>query len=190
VSPDLETKPRLRNGLVLGFAYQVGLAAASGWPNDVTVINTPNAYASTGAMFGRGPSFYLMGALSDYVNFGFWFAYATFEDSDWRSTGAGGGIRAEAFPLVSLVPSLGNLGLSAQFGIGGTALTSKNPGVRDTDGTQSFTGVGVFHDFHIARVLGGPFAIGPNLEYDAVWSASMERHGALLGARVVWYGGP
>ena len=131
-----------------------------------------------------------MGALADYLNFGFWFGSGSFSNGDWHSTGGGGGLRVEAFPFVRLYPRLGGLGLLGQFGIGGANLTSSHPGHTEASGVQSFLGTGVFYEWSFGRFLGGHFGAGPSLEYDAMWSQPFERHGLVANARIVFYGGP
>ncbi len=181
---------RFRSGVVVGAAFGAGVVGASGYPNDVTQIGDPRYYAASGWMVGTSTSLMLMGALTDYLSFGFWYAHATAENRDFRSRGDGGGLRVEAFPLVSIAPSFAGLGLAAQFGIGSANLPSKTPGVPTAEGTQSFVGAGVFHEWTLARLLGGHLAAGPSLEYDAIWSQPFERHGLTASARVVFYGGP
>jgi hypothetical protein len=83
-----------------------------------------------------------------------------------------------------------NLGVYTQLGVGATKLHAKIPGdFPDADGAQSFLGIGAFHEWPIAKVLGGHIAGGPTFEYDVITSRPIERHGAMLGARIAFYGG-
>jgi hypothetical protein len=113
---------------------------------------------------------------------------ASFESASWKSTGVGVGFRAEVFPLVRLVPRLADTSIYGMAGVGGTELQAKG-NYPSADGTQSFAGVGVHHEFRLVRFLGGHFAAGPFVEYDAIVSASAERHWGSVGLRVAWYGG-
>lgn len=187
---ELASSHAYRSGVVVGFAFGAGLAGASGYPNDSLKIGDPSYYAASGLMGGSSGSFFVMGALSDYVSFGFWFGRGTFHNGDWRSSGSGGGFRLEGFPLVGLVPKLQGLGLLAQLGIGGGSLSATAPGVSGSDGTQSFAGAGAFYEWSFGHVLGGHLAAGPSVEYDAIWSRSFEQHGLVASARFVFYGGP
>ena len=81
-------------------------------------------------------------------------------------------------------------GLGPIFGIGSGHLTSTTPGLPNSQGTQSFLGVGVLHEWSFGHVLGGHLGAGPALEYDAIWSTPFERHGLIASARLVFYGGP
>lgn len=187
---DLAAPHDVRSGVVVGFAAGVGLAGASGYPNDALKIGNPAYYSESGMMAGSSGTVFVMGALADYVNVGFWAGAGVFGNGDWRSSGGGGGLRIEAFPLVAIAPRWSGLSLFAQFGIGTGKLDAKAPGFPESDGTRSFVGAGVFHEWSLAHALGGHVSAGPSLEYDTIGSPSFERHGLVAGARVVFYGGP
>jgi len=181
--------PQRRAGVVIGGSIGAGLAGASGYPNNATRIDDPAYYASSGLLTGTGGSIFVLGALADYVNFGFWFGTQSASSSDWKSRGIAGGFRVEAFPLVSLFPKLADLSLFSHFGVGGATLDATRGQYPGADGVQSFLGVGAFYEWCLGKFLGGHFAAGPSIEYDAIFSRSIDRRGMLLGARVVWYGG-
>jgi hypothetical protein len=179
-----------RAGLVIGFGYGAGVAGSSGYPNGASLIDDPRYYSASDLMSGTGWSFYVMGALTDYLSFGAWFGAQTYESSHWRSVGGGGGFRVEAFPLYRLVPALADLAVFAQLGLGTTALHNKLPGnYPSADGEQSFLGIGVLHEWSLFKVLGGHVAVAPTLEYDLITARAVERHNALLGVRMAFYGG-
>jgi hypothetical protein len=177
-----------RAGLVLGIAPGLAFAGASGYPNNVRLIDNPAFYSSSGLLVGSSTTIFLLGALTDYVSFGPMVNIASFETDTWTSKGFGVGFRAEAFPLVHLVPRLADTALYGQAGIGSTELKAKGP-FPSADGTQSFAGVGAHHEFRLFTMLGGHVSGGPYAEYDAIFSSSAERHWATLGLRVAWYGG-
>jgi hypothetical protein len=187
-NPATEARAR-RAGVVLGLMGGFGVAGASGYPNSASKIDDPSYYSSSDLLGGSGGSFFLMGAIADYVNFGFWFGGGTFQSKDWRSTGGGGGLRVELFPLYALVPKLKDLGVLGQFGLGSTKLEAKHGDFVPANGTQSFIATGVFYELPIFRMLGGHVAGGPSFEYDAIFSRSVERHWAMLGGRIAFYGG-
>jgi hypothetical protein len=188
VTADLDAPAKVRSGLVLGASLGVGVGAASGYPNDSTKIGDPRYYSASGAMLGTSETVVLMGALADYLTFGFWFNHAAYGAGDFHSTGDAGGLRLEVFPLTVLYPGLAGLGLLGEFGIGQARLTS--PGAPTAEGTQSFVGAGAFYEWRFGRFLGGHFAAGPSLEYDAMWSSPFGRQGLVAAARLVFYGGP
>jgi len=191
LADDSNVHAKIRSGVVLGLSAGGGVGAASGYPNNSTEIGDPAYHSASGTMFGSSASLLVMGALSDYVNFGFWFARAEFRNGDWRSEGTGGGLRVELFPLIALYPRLQGLGLFGQFGVGGGSLASTTvPDAPGSSGTQSFVGTGALYEWSFGKVLGGHLAAGPSLEYDAIFSQPFERHGLLATARLVFYGGP
>src|SRR5580692_3318526 len=110
VSLDFDKPAQRRSGFVIGLTYGVGIASSSGYPNDQNLIGDPLYYSASGPLFGFGGSGFIMGALSDWLSFGFWFGTETAGDMVPHSTGAGGGLRLELFPLYSLGGALRDLG--------------------------------------------------------------------------------
>lgn len=180
-------KAERRSGLTLGASGGIALAGASGYPNNARMIDDPAFYSSSPLLVGWSSSYFLMGAFNDYVSFGPMFTIATFESDAWKSTGWGAGFRGEVFPLVKLVPMLADAAIYGQVGFGVTELRAKGP-YPSADGSQSFLGIGIHHEWRLARLLGGHAALGPYVEYDAIRAPSAERHWATAGLRVVWYG--
>ena len=189
-SPDLDVEARIRSGVVIGLSLGAGAAGASGYPNSSSEIGDPAFHSSSGFMTGTSATIFIMGAIADYLNFGFWFGSANFRNGDWRSSGGGGGLRVEVFPLAIAYPRLAGLGVLGQFGIGGANLQSSNPAHPEASGVQSYLAAGTFYEWSFASLLGGHFAFGPSVEYDAMWSQPFERHGLVASARIVFYGGP
>lgn len=183
-----KTVPERRAGVVIGVAPGIGFAGASGYPNNQRLIGNPDFYSQSPLLVGNSTTYFLMGALNDYFSFGPMVNIATFESDKWKSTGIGIGFRAEAFPLVRLVPALADLSIYGQAGVGSTELRAKGD-YPSADGTQSFAGIGLHHEFRFFRFLGGHVAGGPFVEYDAIFSTSAERHWASAGLRLAWYGG-
>jgi hypothetical protein len=188
---DLPTPHAYRSGLVVGLSEGIAIGGASGYPNDSQDIGDPAYYSASGLAGGTVGSLFVMGALSDYLSFGFWLGNMSLKNSDWQAVGAGVGFRIEAFPLVGWVPWLHGLGVLANLGLGTGTLTSTNPDLPQAGGTQSFGGVGIFHEWAFGKLFGlGHFAAGPAAEVDAVWSQPYEVHGVVASARLVFYGGP
>jgi hypothetical protein len=178
-----------RAGVVVGVAPGVAFAGASGYPNNLTLIGNPDFYSESPLLVGQSTTYFLMGAFTDYVSFGPMVNIAKFESASWKSTGLGIGFRAEVFPLVHLFPTLADTSIYGQAGVGSTELQAKKGVFPSADGTQSFAGIGLHHEFRLFRLLGGHFAGGPYVEYDAIFAPSAERHWASVGLRVAWYGG-
>jgi hypothetical protein len=186
---DLDKPAERRSGFVVGLTYGAGLAGSSGYPNNSNDIGEPGYYAASGLLAGAGGSAFIMGALADWLNFGFWFGTATFGSGQWHSTGGGGGLRLEIFPLYAMGGRFRDLAAYTQVGIGSTTLVLKDDPDNVRTGVGSFLAGGIFYEFFLAKVLGGHLAWGPDLQYQAVFSEPLERHGALLGLRFLWYGG-
>ncbi len=187
---DLPAPHDLRKGLVIGLSLGGGLGGASGYPNNINLIGNPDDYSASGWLVGTNETVFVMGALTDYFSFGFWFGHGLYQSHDWRSNGDGGGLRIEAFPLALLCPRLSGLGAMAQFGLGSGNLVSSVPGAPEANGTQSEAGVGVFYEWAFGHVLGGHFGIGPSLEFDAIWSQPFEQHGLVGSLRFAFYQKP
>lgn len=182
-----------RNGAVLGASAGVGFAGASGFPNNARLQNDPAFYSSSPLLVGWSTSWFLMGALNDYLSFGPMLNIATFESEKWKSTGFGLGFRGEVFPLVGLakkwnVDFLADTAAYAQVGFGTTELRAKGP-YPTADGSQSFLGLGLHQEFRLTKMLGGHAAAGPHVEYDMIRSEFTERHWLTVGLRLAWYGG-
>jgi len=181
---------RYRSGIAVGLSLGVGVGSASGYPNNSQDIGDSAYYSAGGFMAGGMGQIFIMGALSDYLSFGFWYGHTDLRNSDWRSVGNGGGFRLEIFPLVDLVSQLQGLGVLANLGIGSGNLYTPNPQLPEANGTQSFGGIGLFHEWGFGYGHDGHFAFGPAVEFDAIWSQPFEQHGVIASARLVWYGGP
>ena len=180
--------PERRNGVVLGVSPGIAFAGSSGYPNDPKRIGNPDYFSSSPLLVGWSSSFFLMGALADYLSFGPMVSVGTLENAKWKSTGWGIGFRAEFFPLVDLVPKLGDASIFTQLGVGTTDLRAKGP-YPDAGATQSFLGVGLHQEWRLGRFGGGHASGGPFLEYDVIRADTVQRHALSIGVRVAWYGG-
>lgn len=190
---DWQTKrAERRGGLVLGVAFGYGLQHASGYPNKADQIDVPAYYAANGVALAGASSFLVMGALTDYLNFGFWFGGGAAENNNWKSSVGGGGFRVEAFPLYGLVPKLRDLALFTQLGLGATKIEAKRGNYPGAEGVQSYVGVGSFYEWSFGEVrwLGGHISGGPSLEYTTAFSRSVDVQALTAGVRLAYYGGP
>jgi hypothetical protein len=191
-SPDdlpasLDVAPKFRNGLVVGFALGAGLGQGGGYPNNSQEIGDPQYHSASGLMPGTGFTFLVLGALTDYLNVGFWYGSSNFRSTDDRVRAFGIGLRVEAFPFAVAYPRLEGLGAFTEFGLGSARLTT--PRAPEAEGTQSYAGVGVFYEWSFAHLLGGHLGVGPSLEYDAAFSRPFDANGFLASGRLVFYGG-
>jgi hypothetical protein len=187
---ELPSSHHYRSGLVVGFSLGFGLAGASGYPNNSSDIGNTADYSASGFTLGGSQSIFLMGALSDYVSFGFMFDHGLFRNSSFYSNTDGVGFRIEGYPLVGLGPRWQGLGVLAQFGVGTGDLVSKPPNLPEADGTASFGAAGIFYEWSVGVMRSGAhIGIGPSLEYDAVWSRPFESHGLMGSLRLAFYSG-
>ncbi|MFO0743007.1 MAG: hypothetical protein U0270_44440 [Labilithrix sp.] len=175
-----------RGGLVIGAAGGIGFAGASGYPNNARFLNNPDYYSESPLLVGYHLSGFLMGALTDWLNIGPTLSVAEFSSDRWKSTGFGVGFRAEVFPLLRIVPSLADLSVYGQLGVGVTELRAKGP-YPTADGSQSFFGAGLHYEKRFVDFLGAHASAGPFVEYDAISSQPAERHWLAMGLRVAFY---
>jgi len=184
------TKPaERRSGLVFGFGVGLGLAGASGYPNASSDIGNPTYYDGSDAMGGWGGEVFALGALTDWLSFGAFYARANFRSGQWYSYGGGGGIRVDLFPLYRLYPRLRDLGVYGQFGIGTATLSPTSGDRQSASGTESFLGGGAFYELSLGKAFGGHFVAGPTIELDSEMTQSIERFSVLFGGRVAFYTG-
>lgn len=188
---ELASSHHYRSGLVVGLSLGAGLGGASGYPNNSSDIGNEADYSASGFMLGTTESIFLMGALSDYISFGFMFNHGLFRNGSFYSNTDGVGFRLEGYPLVGLGPRWQGLGVLAQFGVGTGDLVSKPPNLPEAEGTASFGAAGIFYEWSVGvmRGSGGHIGIGPSLEYDAVWSRPFEAHGLVASLRLAFYSG-
>ncbi len=180
-------KGERRSDLVLGFSPGLVLGLASGYPNEIDKIDEPAFKAESGLAAGFGFEAWLGGALTDWFTFGVGGGYFGGNGSKGSTSGGAFLVRVETFPLFSLGGHLRDVAIFANFGAGSLKLEGEGDPGKDGDaGLASIGGFGVAYE--LARV--GHFAFAPSAEYLLIASPSLSAHQLLLGARVVFYGGP
>jgi hypothetical protein len=184
-SNTLGQKNERRSDLVLGFSPGLVLTSASGFPNEIEKLNQPEYEAKSGLALGPGFEAWLGGALTDWFSFGLGGMYYKGKGSGSKTSAGAFLIRLETFPLYGLGGGLRDLAVFANFGAGGLGLSGEN-GKHASAGFASVGGVGVAYE--LARVW--HFALAPSAEYMLIASQSLTAHQGLIGARVVFYGGP
>lgn len=179
-----------RSGLVVGASGGFQLGTASGYPNEADKIGSPAYYGAGGTMAGYGGTFFVMGAFADVFNFGVWFGTGIVGNDDWRSPGIGGGFRAEAFPFYGTCKCLRDLGVMAQFGVGGGSLDGTHGFYPGASGVQSFAAAGVFYEWNFLPLKHGHFTLAPGVEYNYIGSRGFDRSVVVFGGRIAFYTGP
>ena len=171
------------------------LARRGGRPARADTRTTPRTSATrpttrrAAAWAGTYGSLFVMGALSDYLSFGFLFGHGALQNPDWRSNGDGGGLRIEAFPLVGLVPRCRARRARRVRHRHRRPHLVQAPASRGHRDAVVPAGRASSTSGRFGSLFGGHFGVGPSLEYDAIWSQPFERHGLVASARLVFYGG-
>jgi hypothetical protein len=189
---DVVVEPAIRDGVVLGASFGVGVGSASGYPNDVLYDRNPDYYGSTPMLPGYGLTFTIMGALTPYLNVGVFGGFANFGNSDWKSSGGGGGLRIEAYPLMAVCPCVipktitSNVGVYAQFGVGAVSTEVLRPGKYETiGGVEGTLAAGAFYEVWLGRL----FSLAPDLRYEVINSRTSDRNSLMAGVRLAFYPG-
>jgi hypothetical protein len=178
-------KAERRSDVVLGLSTGLVLTSADGYPNEVAKLNNPAYEAKSGLALGPAAEAWLGGALTDWFSFGLGGAYLRGSGNGSKSSGGAFLVRIEAFPLYELGGGLRDLAVFANFGAGGISLDGEND-KHAAAGFASIGGGGVAYE--VARF--GHFALAPSAEYLLIASQTLTAHQAIIGARVVFYGGP
>jgi len=190
-SGDFGKKAERRSDLVLGFSPGLVLGGTTGYPNEIDKIDEPDWKASSGFAAGFGFEAWIGGALTDWFTFGVGGGYFGGNGPKGNTSGGAFLLRVETFPLYSLGGGLRDLALFANFGAGSLALKGdeRANGAERTKGESGFAsvgGAGLAYELIRSKHL----AIAPTAEYILFASESLHAHQALIGARIVFYGGP
>jgi hypothetical protein len=174
-----------RSDLVLGVSGGLLLGATSGYPNELAKIDDPAYESSTGFAAGTGFSFWLGGALADWFTVGVGATLLGGSGPNGRMNGVAGILKVEAYPLYEKGGPLRDLAFFADFGAGSMTVD----GAPDDPADGGFTSVaGLGSAYELLRL--SRFAFAPTAEYLFIQSPTVTSHSAILGARVVFYGGP
>lgn len=173
-----------RSDFTFGLQGGLMMGNAAGYPNTVNKIDNDQFEVDSGVAVGGGGTFWIGGALRDWFVFGLGITGANIS-GDADVSGGAFIFRTEVYPFFYSQPWGKNLGIGANFGIGG--LTAEKKGQPRADGgAMSATGIGAFYELWNF----GSFASGPSLDYHYFFSRSMRVHTATAGLRLAFYGGP
>ncbi|HWP07037.1 MAG TPA: hypothetical protein VNN72_14890 [Polyangiaceae bacterium] len=189
-SGDYGKKAERRSDLVIGFSPGLALGSTSGYPNEIDKIDQPDWKASSGFAAGFGFEAWLGGALTDWFTFGVGGGYFSGNGPSGNYSGGAFLIRVETYPFYSYGGTLRDFALFGNVGAGSLTLkgdTDRGPTQpRGESGLASVGGAGIAYELLRAK----HFAVAPTAEYILFASESLHAHQALIGARVVFYGGP
>ena len=186
--PAWQTEPRTRRfGFTFGFAGGPLLGTAAGFPNDVKKIGRERYYTETGIGVGVGGNFWLGGALTDWLTFGFGVGGATLTAGDHATTNYAFLFHTDVFPLFPLGGIWREVGVTLDTGLGTAATTRSGSESKLIDGgATSRIGGGVFYEWlRFWKVSTGPWVYA-----DYTWSSSVREGGVYLGWRTALYSKP
>jgi hypothetical protein len=177
-------KAQRRSDFTIGTSGSFGFGKASGYPNEIDKIDNPAFKSNTKLALGSGGLVWLGVAFNDYLSFGLGMGGMNLSGNDRDASAGIFAFHVDAYPLFGVHQSLRDLGLVANLGTG--PLTIKG-GAEDADGglLGYVEGGAVYERLRLWR-----FAIGPSVSVVHMWSQSAKLTGALVGGRIVFYGGP
>jgi hypothetical protein len=177
-------KAQRRSDFTIGTSGGLSLGKASGYPNEIDKIDDPAHKSNTKFALGSGGLIWLGVAFNDYVSFGLGMGSVSLKANDREASAGLFAFHLDAYPLFDLDPSLQDLGVFGNFGTGPLKITG---GPEQADGglLAYVEGGAVYERFRLWRI-----AFGPTVSVIHMWSDSAKLTGALVGARVVFYGGP
>jgi hypothetical protein len=178
------SKPKRRSDFALGASTGFGIGRASGYPNEVDKIDAPGYKSSTKLGLGSGGLFWLGVAFNDYLTFGIGLGSLSLSGHDRDAKAGIFGFHVDAYPLFDVDKNLQDLGVFGNVGTG--PLTIKGAPEQAEGGLMSYLEGGVVYE----RLRLWRFGIGPSVSVIHMWSDSATLTGALIGARVAFYGGP
>jgi hypothetical protein len=174
-----------RSGFMLGMAGGLLTSSARGYPNDLTKIGVAEYHASTGVGVSTGGSFWLGGALADWLNVGIGLSGGSMQRNGVKGGGGAFNLRMEFFPLFYRGGPFQDLGVLLTAGTGGYSIERGKQKLAEGAGTSA-VGIGAFYEPWRFWLL----SFGPQLEYTHLFSDSLSAHQLVIGVRTVFYGGP
>ena len=183
-NPAPSSKPKRRSDFTLGASGGLGFGRASGYPNEIDKIDAPGFKSSTKLALGNGGLVWLGVAFNDYLTFGIGMGSFSLSGNDRDASAGVFGFHVDAYPLFDVDENLQDLGVFANVGTG--PMTIKGAPKEADGGLMSYLEGGVVYE----RLRLWRIGIGPSASLIHMWSESGTLTGALIGARVAFYGGP
>ncbi|MBI4953744.1 MAG: hypothetical protein HY908_17095 [Myxococcales bacterium] len=176
-----------RADFMVGLHVGVGLGAGIGYPNDALKIDRPEFETNTGASGGGAGTFWIGGALADWLSFGVALSGARLVGGGYQTSSGSVGFHTEVFPAFSLGELGEDFGVYVDAGIAllQTVPTGEDSPVIESGGAGRF-GLGGFYEG--LRVW--QLSMGPYVGADLVWSPTCVRPIAVVGWRTALYSGP
>lgn len=176
-----------RDGFAMGLSYGVGLGSFSGFPLEAAALNDPSQEVSTGPGLATNFSFWLGGALRDFLTFGLGVTTMSTSGSKLGVEPAFL-VHIEAFPLFYRGGFFEDFGVAFDggLGIGFIGEKGQNPAEEPLaeGGSMSLVGLETFWE----PLRFWNVSAGPSLSYRYSFSQSMQVHQGMLGFRMALYG--
>jgi hypothetical protein len=181
---EFSSKAKRRSDFTLGASAGFGFGRASGYPNEVQKIGDSAYESNTKLAIGNGSLIWLGVAFNDYLSFGLGLGGMSLSGNDRDASAGLFAFHLDTYPLFDLDKNLQDLGFFGNFGTGPLQIKG---GAEDADGgLLAYVEGGVVYE----RLRLWRFAVGPSVSVMHMWSESARLTGALVGARVAFYGGP
>lgn len=182
-----ETAPHEhRGGFAMGLSIGGGVGAANGFPNDAKKIGRAAYYTESGLGFTSASSFWLGGALADWLTFGIGVGYSMILNGETRSTTPLMQFHTDVYPLYMFGGPLRDLGAVFEVGLGFPQTIDIETEEVLIDGTSSFVMAGaVWEGIKAWKLRFGPMVAGHYM-----WSETLRRPALILGFRGTLYTSP
>ncbi len=174
-----------RRDFTIGASAGALLGSATGYPNEAAKIGNPQFVADPGPGVGYHYTVWLGGALRDWFTFALGIDALAYERKGFAVAGSGFVFRVEFFPFFDALDIGPDLGAFGSFGLGGLTI-KEGDATRADGGAMSLVGLGAFYE----PIRFGGFSAGPQLEYQRLFSQTLEMQAVTLGFRLAFYAGP
>ncbi len=179
-------KAKRRSDVTFGVAASGAMAQIQAFPNEGDKIGDSRFEADTGAAAGYNFKLWLGGALADWLTFGIGVGVTSVSGNDLDAGSTAVLFRVETFPLFYQGGVFEDLGIYGDFGAGSMKVKNQDQETVGDSGALSIIGLGVLWE----PLQFSKFSAGPFLEYQRLFSLSLDGHAGFLGFRLAFYGGP
>lgn len=178
-------KTERRGDFTLGASAGLLVGNATGYPNEVGKIDNSAYVADPGPGVGYHYTVWLGGALRDWFTFALGLDGLSYQRRGMDVAGTGFVFRVEVFPLFDAFPQGRDLGLYGSVGLGGLTIKEGSE-TRADGGAMSLVGLGAFYE----PLRFGSFSAGPTVEYQQLFSQTVNMQSATAGMRLAFYAAP
>lgn len=174
-----------RSDFTFGANLGVQFGSASGFPEDFDKVGVSEHEVDTGVVASFGANGWIGGALQDWFTFGLGGGAVSLSGNGLDASGGAFLVHIEVFPLFELGGALRDLGVMANFGVGGASI-ERDGKERAQGAGLSVVGTGLFWE----ALRWGGWVLGPSGEYLYMSTRNITIHAGQVGLRFAWYSGP